>query len=759
MSGRSTFDELKHPRDKHGRFTKSRTVKATAKDKALAKAVAQAFSPSKDAGSPGYLAKVAGGKDSSPDLAGLGEVNTALRAGDENAPGVGAFDKSLITLPDDVLLSRRVPQSVFGSTDPMALEGMKVRDAGFAPAQLGTLPAEANAVRMHIAAPAGTKAAVNPATGEVILDRDTEMVVSHVEKNAAGGHDMYLTVLPKTGVKPGTGKTPVNAEPNVDEPKPEVAKAEPETGLKKAENPAGPERAAKPESTTKPAVKSVEQAAPKADAEADKPEGEAQVRADLMKLKVADLQSKMRERGLKPGKQRKSQLVDALVADEMGHDGKPEPSKPAEKPTEKATPKPHAEPKSHPAETPTADSGTQVKNTATGDDALAAAPLGLSRDGVDQDQQHGLASYRDGTPPNNYGGINKTLRGESDTSPDIQASVDSIDAAMAGSPLSKDVVVFRGIHKAAKMFGAERLAGDLTGMRWREDAYVSTAADAKGAHSFSSPGGLRMRVLVPAGTGAVDLSEPGDIDERELLLDRGHEFHVVADRGVVNGVREVDVQVGPKTGTKSATKKPAVAEPVREAAPTGKATTVEAPSAASDASPKARSETVAADLLSLVNAGVDRGTIDSALRDLLNAHQLNGNETPELKALTDLVHGPEGQIRRAVEEALAERGAKVGPGEQVMLGDLRRRLPSTMDRATVDKALVGMSLGNGEGHLSPESNQKTLTPAERAAAVSMGNQDNHMISFNRSDREAIAEAARKVSGHKAKPKTKPSVRG
>ena len=66
-----------------------------------------------------------------------------------------------------------------------SLAGMKVRDAGFSATQLDPAPSDRD-VHLFIAAPAGARAVVNGDTGEVYLDRDSEMVVTHVEQNSAG---------------------------------------------------------------------------------------------------------------------------------------------------------------------------------------------------------------------------------------------------------------------------------------------------------------------------------------------------------------------------------------------------------------------------------------------------------------------------------------------------------------------------------------------------------------------------------------------
>gem|GEM_PF-4038987 len=75
----------------------------------------------------------------------------------------------------------------------------------------------------------------------------------------------------------------------------------------------------------------------------------------------------------------------------------------------------------------------------------------------------------------------------------------------------------------------------------------------------------------------------------------------------------------------------------------------------------------------------------------------------------------------------AELLREVAPGELVSLADLRPRLAGVA-RPDVDAALVTLSSAPGV-RIIPESNQKTLTAAERAAAVSIGNQDRHLIAI------------------------------
>ena len=67
------------------------------------------------------------------------------------------------------------------------------------------------------------------------------------------------------------------------------------------------------------------------------------------------------------------------------------------------------------------------------------------------------------------------------------------------------------------------------------------------------------------------------------------------------------------------------------------------------------------------------------------------------------------------------------PGDYIMLASLRDGLADAA-RAEVDAALVALERAP-EVNLIPESNQKVLTAAERAAAVRIGNQDKHLIAI------------------------------
>lgn len=77
---------------------------------------------------------------------------------------------------------------------------------------------------------------------------------------------------------------------------------------------------------------------------------------------------------------------------------------------------------------------------------------------------------------------------------------------------------------------------------------------------------------------------------------------------------------------------------------------------------------------------------------------------------------------RAAYDRLAPR-----PGGWVGLAALRRDLAG-VDRRTLDAALLRLQRAAGVS-LIPEENQKTLTGEDRAAAVRIGGEDNHLIAI------------------------------
>lgn len=86
-----------------------------------------------------------------------------------------------------------------------------------------------------------------------------------------------------------------------------------------------------------------------------------------------------------------------------------------------------------------------------------------------------------------------------------------------------------------------------------------------------------------------------------------------------------------------------------------------------------------------------------------------------------LAGGLEAQIRMAYLK-LARK-----PNDWVRLADLRSLLNGAA-KAEVDGVLKTMSRA-GQAHLEPDSNRKTLSEADRAAAVRIGGEDNHLIAI------------------------------
>lgn len=161
-----------------------------------------------------------------------------------------------------------------------------------------------------------------------------------------------------------------------------------------------------------------------------------------------------------------------------------------------------------------------------------------------------LTEYRS----NGYGDINSLLRrGEVSFSPEtlVQSWVDDLDHAMATSRLSQDVRVMRGLEDADGIFGMlAEMDDDLSGFEWTEHAFVSTTSSPDVLDFFGVNGGVVLNIRVPAGTGAVQMSEvPGNkrgYDEAELLLERGLKMRVVQDHGHDRRNRRVlDVEVVP----------------------------------------------------------------------------------------------------------------------------------------------------------------------------------------------------------------------
>jgi hypothetical protein len=201
----------------------------------------------------------------------------------------------------------------------------------------------------------------------------------------------------------------------------------------------------------------------------------------------------------------------------------------------------------------------KIADALHGADALTAAPVRIVRD-----HDRGtitLAGVPDPEAPNllrgvlsyvmaSDGNVNALLRGGKaiGSRSRAEAFIETIDTALRHSPLTHDVLVFRGIQDGRSVFG-DAWRGDLTGCQFREPGYSSTSADRRRVEDFISDRDIapaELRIHVPAGTHAINLSDFGDAhgDEAELLLDRDLPFRVVADRSD-HGRRYLDVEITP----------------------------------------------------------------------------------------------------------------------------------------------------------------------------------------------------------------------
>lgn len=125
--------------------------------------------------------------------------------------------------------------------------------------------------------------------------------------------------------------------------------------------------------------------------------------------------------------------------------------------------------------------------------------------------------------------VNGCLGGEEDFDDAIRATVAALDSAIAKSRLAGDLVLFRSV--GGKVASYMLMAGVRAGSILENDGFVSTSADPVAVRLFASlpPGGLIVRIHVPAGTLALDMTEMSEYpQEREFLLPRGTRLRVLS---------------------------------------------------------------------------------------------------------------------------------------------------------------------------------------------------------------------------------------
>lgn len=126
------------------------------------------------------------------------------------------------------------------------------------------------------------------------------------------------------------------------------------------------------------------------------------------------------------------------------------------------------------------------------------------------------------------------------------------------SQADRDIIVYRGVRNPRDAFttkaAKDAWGGNVVGLEWTQKGISSTSAGENHAVEFAEgrSTGYRkrpddeptvFRILVPKGTAAVrvtDLEYPG---VGEIALRDGVRYRVVADHGVVDGMRRVDLAV------------------------------------------------------------------------------------------------------------------------------------------------------------------------------------------------------------------------
>lgn len=359
--------------------------------------------------------------------------------------------------------------------------------------------------------------------------------------------------------------------------------------------------------------------------------------------------------------------------------------------------------------------------------ALEAAPASLiTGRGLSTAQKSALRNYQD---QGAHDRINNALRQGQDVSK--MARVAQIDAALASSPLTDDVVTYRGAHGEAIFGDPSTWPADLTGFEWTDPAYQSTSTQYTSARGFGGEHSVVLQMRVPAGTSAVAMSRyeiPGKYrrpDEAELLLDRGLHMRVVGDRLVDDGrlvpTRVLDVEVVPaaRPSAPSVPTAPSSAKPF----PPGQHSwsghdgidVTDAEEAGFPSFPQSRQ----LEINDRVRSGGGAALRGEGAR--YGSHpDRSVTVSPERQA----------EIRAAIEDIAFRDGRRVGAGQYVDMKTVREGLGGRFSRVEVDNVIAEMNR-TPDWTVSPESNQKTLTPRARLAAVVIGNQDKHVIAISR----------------------------
>jgi hypothetical protein len=419
------------------------------------------------------------------------DVASALRAGHGHAVA-DEVDKAMKPLSHDVVVTRNLPASTFGKRKIEDLAGKRIVDKAYTPAALHQESPNEGGVTLHIVAPKGTKA-VLAGDNELWLERDAPLAIQSVEPNEHGGYDVHAVVIPKAAKGGKAKKAGPVAEPVVEPGK--------KTGSPVAHD------STLDFTPTFESDTSGEGSTPAY----EKLLAQMQAEEKAAEQKSATMQAKIKAAMERPA----SQTADKEFSQRMGA-------------------------------------------ATTGEDALMSVPKSLvdpEATGINGAQEYALTEYKG----NGYLDINGALRRGEGTTPKgdirLRDQIGLIDSVMKTSQTDRDVALMRGIIEGNRVFGMD-WNGDLSGVEWTEHGYVSTTSSVDIATEFATGGGAggqglaMMKILVPKGTGAVQLS--GEEYESELLLQRGLRMRVVSDSGPLSlgdeeagGIRTIEVEVVP----------------------------------------------------------------------------------------------------------------------------------------------------------------------------------------------------------------------
>jgi hypothetical protein len=114
--------------------------------------------------------------------------------------------------------------------------------------------------------------------------------------------------------------------------------------------------------------------------------------------------------------------------------------------------------------------------------------------------------------------------------------VTHLDNAINKSPLSRPVVVYRGVGRSLSEKLEESWANSKSAS-FVDKAFVSTSASKQSATKFSKH---MIEISVPAGTHALAIADKG---EAELLFGRGHKFKVTSFTKTASGFRRIKAEL------------------------------------------------------------------------------------------------------------------------------------------------------------------------------------------------------------------------